>query len=89
MHYWLGFLIPAVALLHAMLPMSAGNPSRFNQTGLLLATFALFAMLWQLGLGLKLREAGTPDRKTTRHFHLWTMTLIVALVVAHIFLNRA
>jgi hypothetical protein len=88
-HYWLGFLVPAIAFLHAWLPMSAGHMRGFNQTGLLLATAALFVMLWQMGLGLTLRAAKGIERRNTRRIHLATMLIIVALVAGHVVLNRA
>jgi hypothetical protein len=87
-HYWLGFLIPAAAFLHAWLPMSAGRIRGFDQTDLLIATAALLAMLWQLALGIALRDAKGADRRKSRRLHFWTAALIAGLVAAHIVLNR-
>jgi len=88
-HYWLGFLIPASAFLHAWLPMSVGRIRGFDQTGLLIATAALFAMLWQLWLGITLRDAKGAERRKARRLHFRTMVLIAGLVATHIVLNRA
>ena len=88
-HYWLGFVIPVMGFAHAWLPMSAGHIGRFNRTGLLVATAALFAMLWQVGLGVSLRNADAPTRRKVRPLHFWTMVLTVGLVATHIVLNRA
>jgi hypothetical protein len=88
-HYWLGFTIPIVGFVHAWLPMSAGHIRGFNRTGLLLATAALVAMLWQIGLGLSLRNAEVPTRRKIRPLHFWTMVVTVGLVATHIVLNRA
>jgi len=88
-HYALGLLIPAAAFVHAWLPMSVGRVSRFDSAGLYLATAALFIMLFQVGLGMSLRGSTGKARRQGRRVHFWTMTLIVGLVAAHIFLNRA
>lgn len=87
-HYWLGFTIPIAGFVHAWLPMSAGHIGGFNRTGLLLATAALVAMLWQIGLGVSLRNADAPTRRKVQPLHFWTMILTVGLVATHIVLNR-
>jgi len=71
------------------MPMSVGRVSRFDSAGLYLATAALFIMLFQVGLGMSLRGSTGKARRQGRRVHFWTMTLIVGLVAAHIFLNRA
>jgi len=86
-HYALGLLIPAVAIFHAWLPMSAGRMRGFGSTGLLLATAALFIMFWQGALGISLRDAQGAVRSHLRRLHFATMALIVSLVAMHILLN--
>jgi cytochrome b561 len=88
-HYWIGFLIPAVAFLHAWIPMSGGHVRGYDQTGLLVATAALVVMLGQVLLGLALRTARGTIRQSSRRLHFWTMATIAILVVVHIFLNHA
>ena len=88
-HYWLGFVIPAVAFLHAWLPMSVGPIGGLGGLGLVLATGAFFAMIWQVGLGVVLRDVHGIYRRKSRSLHFWTMVLIAGLVCAHIVLNRA
>jgi hypothetical protein len=89
LHYVLGFIIPALASLHAWLPMSRGTMRASDLTGLLLATVALFILLAQAGLGIVLRAARGAGRNRTRSRHFWAMTVILCLVAAHIALNRA
>ncbi len=88
-HYWLGVLIPTVAFVHAWIPMSVGRTGTFNRTGLLIATGTLFAMLWQIILGMILRDSTGTERKATRRLHFATMVLIANLLITHIALNRA
>lgn len=88
-HYGLGLLMPMAAALHASLPMTLTRIGRFNATGLLLATGALVLIVWQAGLGLALRTARGTERRRLKRVHFGTMTLLVALVVGHIALNRA
>lgn len=88
-HYWLGFLVPMIAFVHARLPMPSGRPSGSGLIGMLLATTALLLMVWQAGLGVSLRAAKGIERRSTRRIHFWTMLVTVCLVVGHIALNRA
>ncbi|MGD0191460.1 MAG: hypothetical protein ABSD74_12030 [Rhizomicrobium sp.] len=87
-HYWLGILIPAGAIWHASIPMSAGHVDGYDQAGLWLATLALVVMFWQVGLGLTLRVTKGPERCGLRRVHFWTMIGLVVLVVLHIVRNR-
>ena len=88
-HYWIGFLIPAVAFVHAWIPMSSGRIRAMDQLGLVLATTALLVMLGQVALGVSLRLSMGTDHRTTKRIHFWTMATIAGLVSAHIMLNRA
>ena len=88
-HCAVGLLIPAAAFVHAWLPMLLGRISRFQPTGLYFATAALCIMLFQIGVGMSLRGTTGKARRQGRRVHFWTMTLIVGLVLIHIFLNRA
>src|SRR5579863_3678697 len=88
-HYCCGPLIVIVAFVHAMIPMSGGHVRAYNPDGLLLATIALFAMLWQLAHGLLVRASHGAARQSARRVHFLTMLGIASLVAAHIALNRA
>lgn len=88
-HYWIGFLIPAVAFVHAWIPMSSGHIRSTDPLGLVLATTALLVMLGQVALGVSLRLSMGTDHVTTKRVHFWTLTTIAGLVAAHIILNRA
>jgi len=69
--------------------MSAALMRGSDSSGLLLATGALCILLWQAGLGKRLRDAQGARRNRTRRLHFWTMALLIGLVTAHIILNRA
>jgi hypothetical protein len=88
-HYWIGFLLPAVAFVHAWLPMSEGGMRSTDLTGLLLATIALLAILGQVSVGLGVRRSTGTDRRTSKRIHFWTMVCIASLIAAHVLLNRA
>jgi cytochrome b561 len=89
LHYWLGFLIPGIAFVHAWFPMSTGRIDGLNQQGLWIATFALFAMVLQACLGLALSLSKSENPRLIRTIHFTTMSVIVVLVITHIMLNRA
>jgi hypothetical protein len=69
LHYLLGVVIAAVALFHAWLPMSLGPLRGFDRTGLLLATAALLSLLWQVALGISLRQTKGAYRRQARRLH--------------------
>jgi len=87
-HYWLGYLLPIMAFVHAWLPMSKGDIRGLNVGGLWLGTIALLLMLWQIALGLLLRASSQYGRIALRRTHFWTMATLAALIVAHVALNR-
>jgi hypothetical protein len=86
-HYWAGYLLAALALAHAWIPMSAaGSMPRTNRTGLWVATLALGLVFLQVLFGLFLQQA-REKRRILRVTHFWTMSLISALVLLHLMLN--
>jgi len=86
-HYWAGYLLAALAMAHAWIPMSAGgHMARTSLTGLWLATVALGLVFLQILLGLFLQQA-RETRRILRVTHFWTMLLISALVALHLGLN--
>jgi hypothetical protein len=87
-HYWLGYLALLVSSAHAWLAMRSGNTRGINPSGIWIATIALLIMLWQIAVGLLLRDPAQSSRRTLRRIHFWTMTLVAGLIVVHIALNR-
>ena len=87
-HYRIGYALPVVAFVHAWLPMQTGNVRGMNMTGIWLATAALLLILWQITLGLLLRNPLQSSRRSLRTIHFWTMALLAGLILAHIALNR-
>jgi hypothetical protein len=88
-HYWIGFTIAGLSLVHAGLAMSSGPaPGGVSWTvGIWVATGALLLVFGQLSLGLGLRQPGGADRKRRRRLHLVTMALLVAAGAGHVVLN--
>lgn len=88
-HYWIGFTIAGLSLVHAGLAMSSGPiPGGVDWTvGIWVATGATLLVFGQVSLGLGLRRPGGPDRKGRRRLHFLTMTLLVAGGAAHAALN--
>lgn len=87
-HYWLGYLAMLVTFTHAWLAMRGGDMRGINISGVWFATIALLLILWQIAIGLMLRDPAQAGRRTLRRTHFWTMTLVAGLIVLHIALNR-
>jgi thiosulfate reductase cytochrome b subunit len=68
--------------------MRSGNMRGINSSGVWIATIALLIVLWQIAVGLMLRDPTQSDRRMHRRTHFWTMTLVAGLIVVHIALNR-
>jgi hypothetical protein len=86
-HYWMGYLVAPLALLHAWIPMQARGARGANMAGLWTATVSLVLLFFQIVLGLGLRANAPPDRQRNRRIHYWVMLGIVVTVTAHIWLN--
>ena len=87
-HYWLGYLAFLASFAHAWLAMRGGNMHGMNLTGVWIGTVALVVILWQVGVGLLLRDPVQSNRRTLRRLHFWTMALVAGLIVIHVALNR-
>jgi len=87
-HYWLGYLVFTISFFHSWFAMSSGNMHGINIPGVWIATLALLVLLWQIAVGLLLRDPTQSNRRTLRRVHFWTMSLAATLIVAHIALNR-
>jgi hypothetical protein len=86
-HYWLGYLVAALTVTHALVALTGGVARDANALGLFLAWTALFVVFWQVTLGGQLRRPAQPERPALRRLHLWSMIVLVALGVGHILLN--
>ena len=86
-HYWLGYSIAVIVLVHLWIPMSARLAGSVNAAGLYLATVALILIYVQVTLGRRLRQPKLAMRNIVRRWHFWTMMGIVTFVLGHIALN--
>lgn len=86
-HYWLGYGIAALVLLHAAVALSASGTALMATTGVYLANGALLAVVAQVFLGLMLREQSPRRTPVYRRWHLWVMMAIVVLALGHIALS--
>jgi hypothetical protein len=86
-HYWFGLLAACASFWHAWIPMKAGQIPHSATNGLWLATIALGLLFLQLWLGVFLRYTGPRYFVYIRRAHLFLMLGIVALIVAHLWLN--
>ena len=86
-HYWLGYLLLLLGLIHTVVPMQAGNLRQWNITGLWIAAGGLLLMLLQSMLGLWLQDSNLIGRSLMRSWHYWLMFGIVLLVGVHVWLN--
>jgi hypothetical protein len=88
-HYWLGYSIAGIMLVHLWIPMSAGLAGKVNAAGLYLATVAMFLIFVQVSLGRRLSWPKLSARRVVRRWHFWVMVGIVVFVLGHIALNSA
>lgn len=86
-HYWLGYSIAGIVLVHVWIPMSTGLAGRVNAAGLYLATVALLLIFVQVSLGRRLSWPKLSMRRVVRRWHFWVMVGIVGFVLGHIALN--
>ena len=86
-HYWLGYSIAAIVMVHLWIPMSAGLAGKVNAAGLYLATAALILIFVQISLGRRLSWPKLSARRFVRRWHFWVMVGIMVFVLGHIVLN--
>jgi hypothetical protein len=87
LHYWLGYSIAVIVLVHLLIPMTAALAGRVNPVGLYLATIALILIFVQVSLGRRLSWPKLPIRRVVRRWHFGVMVGIVVFVLGHIALN--
>ena len=86
-HYWLGYGIATIVLIHALLPMSVGLAKGADAVGLDLATVAFLLTFAQVFLGRQLSWPKLTTRRVMRRWHFGVMIGIVVFVFAHVALN--
>ena len=86
-HYWLGYGITGIVLVHAWVPMSARLAGHVNPFGLDLATGAFFLVIIQVIVGRSLSQPTLKQRGIIRQWHLWIMISLLLLVIGHLLLN--
>jgi hypothetical protein len=86
-HYWLGYLLLALSLLHSALPMRHGGLAGQNLPGIWLAAGGFAALLLQTVLGLYLEDRQLRERGRMRRWHYRLMFLVILTVGAHVWLN--
>jgi len=87
LHYWLGYSIAGIVLIHVWVPMSADLIGRTSALGLDLATVALLLIFGQVMLGRQLSWPKLATRRVVRRWHFWVMIGIVVFVLGHVVLN--
>ncbi len=86
-HFWIGYLIASLTVIHALIATTGGITGEINVLGLGLAAIGLFVVVFQLSLGSLLTRPDVPERGVLRKVHFWTMCSLVALGLGHIILN--
>ena len=85
-HFWVGYAILALSVVHAGTVM--GAMGRANGIGIMAATGAFFLLLFEIALGLNLKDARLGTRQPVRRLHFWTMVGFAAALGLHLWLNR-
>jgi hypothetical protein len=84
-HFWVGYVILAFTMVHAGTVMRAMGRAKNN--GILAATGAFFLLLFEVVLGLSLKDKWLSTRRPLRRLHFWTMAIFVAALGTHLWLN--
>jgi hypothetical protein len=84
-HYWLGYVLVALVLVHTSFVMGPAM-GRADATGIWAATLALCLMFLQLAIGLSLKS-GVSNQPQVRRWHFWSMIGLVGLVLTHLLRN--
>lgn len=84
-HFWVGYAVLALSTLHAGTVM--GAMGRANGTGIWAATAAFFLLLFEIVLGLSLKDEQVSPRRPLRRLHFWMMAGFVGALGVHLCLN--
>jgi hypothetical protein len=90
-HYWIGFTLAGLSLLHAGLAMSSTPTPGGGDwaAGIWVATGAMLLVFGQVALGAGLRTLQGEERRRRKRLHFAVMTLLVAGGLVHVVLNGA
>jgi len=88
LHYWLGYIILVLSIVHAAFSMTRATFSGSQSLGLFLAMGAFVLLFCQLVLGLNLSNP-TQGRRGLRRWHFRAMLGVAVLGLGHIVLNSA
>ena len=87
-HYWIGYTIAGLSLLHASFAMSAPMPSGGTAvTGIWVGTGGMLLIFGQLMLGMRLRELRGTGRLQLRRWHFATVIALALVGALHVGLN--
>lgn len=84
-HFWAGYVVLGLSLFHASTVMRAMG--RADTRGIWAATAAFFLILFEVLLGLSLREGVLAARKQLRRIHFWAMIFLVGSLATHLWRN--
>ena len=84
-HFWVGYAILALSTVHTGAVMRA--MARANPAGIWAATTAFPLLVFEVALGLLLKEEAPSARRPLRRIHFWTMTVLAAALGLHVWLN--
>jgi|SRR5450755_425430 hypothetical protein len=84
-HFWVGYFILGLSVVHAGTVM--GAMGRSNAIGIIAATGAFFLLLFEIALGLNLKDERLATRRPVRRLHYWTMVGFLASLGLHLWLN--
>jgi hypothetical protein len=82
-HFWIGYAILGLSTVHAG---SVGMRGA-NGAGIWAATVAFFLRLFEIVVGLSLKDNQLATRRPLRRIHFWTMTGFVAALGLHLWWN--
>jgi hypothetical protein len=89
-HYWIGYTIAGLSVLHATFAMSGPMPDGdAYRTGLWIAAGGLLLAFGQVSLGLRLRSLRGIERLRFRRRHFVTMAALAVVGALHVWLNGA
>lgn len=88
-HYWIGYAIAGLTVVHAWLSMSPGSHTTLFVAGIWIASGAMLVVFAQVTTGLRLRDMQGPARQRQRRLHFWIMALLVTAGAVHVVLNGA
>lgn len=84
-HFWTGYFASGLTMVHVGASMRAMG--RANAAGIWAATAALLLLVFEVVVGLSLREGGQRAKKALRRVHFWIMICFASLLASHLWLN--